>query len=66
MYFVICLNALMSQFLLSVTMNKIMSYTIANLTPVQHRVLTSFYQLMKELQNSPPAKTYGVIAINNN
>lgn len=43
-----------------------MSYTIANLTPVQHRVLTSFYQLMKELQNSPPAKTYGVIAIKNN
>ena len=47
-------------------MNKIMSYTIANLTPVQHRVLTSFYQLTKELQNSPPQKTYGVIAFNNN
>lgn len=40
--------------------------TLANLTPVQHRVLTSFYQLTKELQNSPPQKTYGVIAINNN
>lgn len=46
----------MSQFLLSATINKIMSYTIANLTPVQHRVLTSFYQLTKELQNGPPQK----------